>query len=114
MSSNNNWVCFKCRMAKRQPTTLVQVPMCIACDNPMFCLGYKVEVPAKEAIDAWKRLWDECSERDHHDRAHRAAEKVRRTHETEREIRRLQGLPENPDRNRYIALRAKNIQGSQP
>ena len=110
MSSNNNWVCFKCRMAKRQPKSVVRVPRCLDCDSEMFCLGYKVKVPACDATDAWKKLWNDCSEREHQKGVQEAKNRVRRIHETEREICKLQSFQENPARNRLIAKLEKRTQ----
>ena len=102
-TSNNNWVCFKCRMAKRQPKSLAQVPHCLDCESEMFCLGHKVKIPSKENVGAWKGLWEDSSKFERVIHVRRTIGRVRRVHETEREILRLKALPENPERSQYIA-----------
>ena len=74
----------------------------------MFCLGYKVEVPKKEDARGWRRLREDCRERELSTAdAHHIA-RVRKQHEAERRIAQLVALPENKERTKLIAeLRKK-------
>jgi hypothetical protein len=67
-------------------------------------LGYKVEVPPKRDVDAWRQLQEaQLAKRD----ALLAAaklERVRSRHALEQEIRRLEAMPSNPGRARAIQL----------
>jgi hypothetical protein len=101
-ASNYNWVCFDCRTSRRQPKTSEQIPVCPDCGRERFCLGYKVEVPRREAVREWRQLRDECRRRLHvnQDRVQQAT--IRRQHYLEKEIVRMEALGENKDRARQI------------
>ena len=73
----------------------------------MYCLGYKVEIPKKEDVRAWRRLREDCRAI-----ALRAAEeervtRVRQQHAAERRIAELSALPPNRDRSKTIAALRK-------
>jgi hypothetical protein len=100
--SNNNWVCFACRTSQRHQKLSGRVPVCPDCGADCFCLGYKVEVPRREAIRAWHRLQDECRRRVFSRIKSEQRWEVRRKHDLEKEIVRMERLGENKDRARQI------------
>jgi hypothetical protein len=107
-ASNYNWLCFDCRIVTRQPKPSKRVPKCFECGDDMFCLGYKVEVPKKEDIRGWRRLREDCRERELTAADARHVAQVREQHDAERRIAQLAALPENKQRAKLIAeLRKK-------
>ena len=101
-ASNYNWVCFDCRIALRQPKVSEEIPLCPDCGRECFCLGYKVEIPRRDAVRAWRQLREESRRRyhAHQDRVNRW--RVRRKHDLEKEIARMEAMEENKDRSRQI------------
>ena len=116
MSANNyNWVCFDCRTSQRQPKVSEVTPACPDCGRDCFCLGYKVEVPRRNAVRVWRQLREECRKRLYakQDRVQQSA--VRRRHDLEKEIVRMEALGENKDRARQIKkLEAELAKGGAP
>jgi hypothetical protein len=101
-ASNYNWVCFECRTTRRHPKMSDQIPLCPDCGRECFCLGYKVEVPRREAVREWRQLREECWRRLHARQDHVQRSNVRRQHDLEKEITRMEALGENKDRERQI------------
>jgi hypothetical protein len=56
MASNSNFLCLGCRVAVRRPKTAKSPPSCPQCRGPCRDVGYKIAVPAKADVDAWKDL----------------------------------------------------------
>jgi hypothetical protein len=96
------WVCFACRAAFRREAIDPSV-RCAACGKPCSCLGTKVPIPRKTN----RKAWDMLSERYFREKREYASleheYRVRRKHETEREIARLEALP--PNAGRKVAIR---------
>ena len=103
-ASNHNWVCFECRTATRKPKRIEQIPKCLSCHKDCFCLGYKVEIPKSDDVKAWVQLQKKCEEKENELRAKQNLDQVRRRHELEKEIARMEALAENKDRNRQIKM----------
>lgn len=101
-ASNCNWVCFECRTSRRQPKISGQIPACPDCGRECFCLGYKVEVPRRDAVREWRQLREECRKRLYARQDLQQQSNVRRQHDLEKEIARMEALGENKDRERQI------------
>jgi hypothetical protein len=101
-ASNYSWVCFECHLVVRQPKTAKRVPKCVGCGAGCYCLGYKVEVPKKEDARGWRRLRDDCRDRELDQADADAVAKVREAHDAERRIAQLSELPANKERLKLI------------
>ena len=101
-ASNHNWVCFQCRTAVRRPNTNQAVPKCMSCGNDCYCLGYKVAIPKKSDIKAWRQINDFIRDRDFAVVDFKRIQELRRKHDLEKEIFRMELLDENKDRSRLI------------
>lgn len=113
-ASNYNWLCFDYRTVARQPMLSKRVPKCIECGDDMFCFGYKVEVPKKEDVRGWRRLREDCRERELSAADARHIARVREQHEAERRIAQLAALPENKERAKLIAELRKKTPNKRP
>ena len=91
-ASNHNWICFRCRFVARQPKTVRVVPKCADCDADLYCLGYKVEVPRKINVRAWRRLGLDCRRRLLARSDRQEVRRVRLAHVAEREVVHLRAL----------------------
>ena len=107
--SNSAWVCFECRSAVRRPTQFAGDVPCPTCGAACTPLGYKIPVPPKSKAREWQALREQLHrERDERMSDARAA-RIRRRHDLEQEIARLDALPSNPGRTRAIALLRKQL-----
>lgn len=109
-ASNHNWVCFDCRTSRRHPKESEKVPICRECEEECFCLGDKVEVTGHDAVRAWRKLRENCRNILHFHRDRSQRMRVRRKHEVEREIARLEGLDNHKDRARTILRLKEELQ----
>jgi hypothetical protein len=80
----------------------------------MFCLGYKVEVPKKEDVRGWRRLREDCRERELGAADARHIARVREQHEAERRTAQLAALPENKERAKLIAELSRKTPNQMP
>ncbi len=101
-ASNFNWVCFDCRTTQRRPKVGARVPSCLECGAECFCLGYKVEVPRRSALRQWRQLREVCRLRLFAIQERVERWRVRRMHDLEKEIGRMEKLGANKDRARQI------------
>jgi hypothetical protein len=110
--ANSSWVCFECRLAVRRPTQHEEEVPCPQCGGACWGLGYKVPVPRKHDVRAWREL-RESEVAEHQARTEASARgRVRARHELEQEIRRLEAMPENPGRAKAIRLLRRRLEGA--
>lgn len=106
------WVCFECRSAVRRNTALNRPVPCPTCKRECFYLGYKIPVPPKQKAREWMALQAQLSS----ERITRDVQQyqlaVRRRHELEQEITRLESMPSNTGRSRAIQLLRRRLAGS--
>lgn len=102
MPSNHNFVCFDCRVNVRRSKLAEMAPLCPACGRECASLGYKMPIPSKEDLAAWKRLSDDFREAKRHLVMVQDAKRVALTHEIERKLKLLELQPKNPGRERAI------------
>ena len=100
--SNHAWVCFSCRAAVRREGSSRRV-LCLACGRNCECIGYKTPVPPKSKPKEWERLRRAFHEARRSALLKREQARVRRVHDLEQEIARLEALPSNPGRRGTIA-----------
>jgi hypothetical protein len=99
--SNHHWVCFQCREAVRRPGIADNV-RCPACGDPCIGLGTKVPVPPKSKVAVWKALETDYFARRRTWHALVRQRAVRRKHDIEREILKMEGLPNNEGRRSLL------------
>jgi hypothetical protein len=101
--SKRNFVCFDCRLAVRREADSDDSVRCPKCRQPCQDIGYKIPVPPKSEPGAWKTLREEYWRTQRQEFERRAAEKVQRKHELERQIAELAARPENEGRAKEIS-----------
>ena len=99
---NSAWVCFACRLAVRRPTWHMADVMCPECRGPCHAIGYRIPVPPKRDLGAWRELQASLADRAAADTVANQRARVRARHALEREIRRLEALPTNASRTRAV------------
>lgn len=95
--SNYHWVCFDCREAVRRPGSETNV-RCPACGKSCKNIGYKLRVRPKSEPKLWQELADLYALSGKHYLAQKKAGNVRRLHDLQHEIQRLQQLDANDGR----------------
>ena len=99
--SNHHWVCFPCRASVRRPGASrdVRCPSCgLQCNN----LGYKVPVPPRAKVAVWKALETEYFARRRAFSAVSRYRSVRKKHDLEKEIRKIEALQDNEGRQSLL------------
>jgi hypothetical protein len=109
--SNYAWACFDCRAAVRRPGSAKRV-LCPGCGKPCECLGYKTPIPPKAKVKAWEQLRAGFYGARRSGNLAKERAKVRRIHNLEQEIARLEGLPSNAGRSVAISLLKKQLAAS--
>jgi len=106
--SNHNWVCFECRTTVRKPKSDANaptLPACSRCGASLVNIGYKIDVPRKSDVKAWKALREWCR----HARLGGIEDEIRslvqKVHRLEKVILEEEEKPFNADRKRAIEQR---------
>src|SRR5262245_30611567 len=110
-ASNHNWVCFDCRCVTRRAKTAAGIPKCRECGSDCACLGYKVAIPKKSDIKAWRALRLECRRRNRLAADNLAVERARVGHAAERRIAALRTRGQNRDREKVVRELRKKLRG---
>jgi hypothetical protein len=76
--------------------------VCAVCRRECVSLGYKIPAPRRSRPDEWQRLQSLIALWRRQRVAERARRRVRRTHDLEQEIARLEAMPSNPGRKSRI------------
>jgi hypothetical protein len=72
-------------------------------------IGYKIAVPPKKGVDAWKRLYTTLRERERRRVVTGEQVRVSRIHELERRVERLSAMSANAGRARTIRELRKRL-----
>lgn len=99
--SNHHWVCFQCREAARRPGIADNV-RCSGCGSTCVSLGTKVPAPPKSKLAVWKALETDYFARRRAWGALVRQRAVRKKHDIEREILKVEGLPDNEGRRSLL------------
>jgi hypothetical protein len=75
---------------------------CPKCAQPCDDLGYKIPVPPKAKVAVWKSLYAKYFEWRRARAANLRQTALQRFHELEREVQRIEGLPENEGRRSLL------------
>ena len=102
MPSNHNFVCFECRVSVRRFKLAEFAPLCPHCGLDCTSIGYKIPVPSKDDVAAWKRLYADLQEAKRRDVMTQEENRVALTHVLERQLERLESQSTNPARERAI------------
>lgn len=96
-------------MTTRRPTAFQGEVVCAKCRQRMRSIGYKIPVPRKQDEKAWNLLRVRLR-RMRHEREQAVVESiVRRRHELEQLIKRLESLPANQGREKTIRQLRKKL-----
>lgn len=106
------WVCFDCRAAVRRSTAFAGPVSCPICSRPCAYLGYKIPVPPKAKTREWVALHLQLSRERLQRELDTEASTVRRKHDLEQEIARLEAMPANEGRAQAVRLLRKRLSGS--
>src|SRR5262245_5090471 len=106
-----NWVCFDCRTVVRREPYSGQSVACATCHKPRVNLGYKIPIPAKTRVKEWATLQEEYFASARAAERKRNASAVRRRHDLEQEIARLESRPTNTGRTKAIQTLRKRQGG---
>lgn len=101
---NSSWACFDCRQAVRRPTHHRADVPCSRCGKPSSWIGYKIRVPVRDDKKAWGELWKWLNKQQVSAADRLLKERVRRRHELEQEIARLESRPPSDGRRSAIRL----------
>lgn len=102
--SSSSWVCFECRVAVRRPTQFEGEVACAECRAPCWPLGYRIPVPPKRDARAWCQLQEAQLLEFETKVDAEACARVRARHDLEREIRRLEAMPDCTGRAKAIRM----------
>jgi len=107
--SKHKFICFKCRISvKRElhPETQVKCP---SCGSKCEWIGVKIPVPPKKNIKAWESLKHQLLEEESSLIENNKIEHIKRKHEIEKEIQKLELKPENSGRLSLIKQLKKEL-----
>ena len=110
--SNKKWVCFACRTAVRRSQGGTSDVLCPECGKQCSYIGYKIPVPPKAKVREWKQLQEQLHQDKSKTEIARTQSLVRRKHELEREIVRLDAMPKNEGRTKAIKQLRKKAWGA--
>ena len=106
---NATWVCFDCREAVRRNTQYRETVPCPKCTASMRYLGYKIPVPRKRDASSWDALREQLNLEQSTRQHENTVKLVRRRHDAERELQRLEAKPSNPGRKKAILRLKKEL-----
>ncbi len=109
---NSAWICFDCREAVRRDTQYRGDVPCPKCGTHCYCLGYKIPVPPKRDVKTWDELRAQLREELHIKQAQALEQSVRRRHQIEQEIAKLEALPNNAGRQAAIRELHKRLEST--
>jgi hypothetical protein len=95
--SNCKWVCFACREAVRRYGSAVDV-RCPKCAKQCENIGYKIPVPPKSKPALWRELAVSYANARRRYFYRSAAANVRRIHDLEHEVARMESMEPNHGR----------------
>ena len=107
--SNYHWVCFSCSEAVRRPGSSEDV-RCPKCARQCQNIGYKTPVPPRSKPKLWQALEASYVAARENYAARKGLATVRRIHALEKEVERIQSLPENPGRRELIKSLSKQLE----
>ena len=100
--SKHKFVCFDCRQAVKRELYPKSDVLCSLCGKPCEYLGVKIPVPPKSKTKEWDGLRSQLENAAKERSEKETVRLVRRKHELEREIQKLESKPENPGRKSLI------------
>jgi len=110
MPSNNNFVCFDCRLNVRRFKLAAFAPRCPHCRRECTNLGYKIPIPSKTDLGAWQRLFVDVREAKRRFITSQQLKKVGHAHGLERQIAQLESRRANPGRERTLRELRQQLQ----
>lgn len=108
------WVCFDCRGAVRRNTAFTGEVLCPTCGKRCSYLGYKIPVPPKGKLREWSALREQLARERSNRELNADVSAVRRRHDLEQEIARLEAMPTNEGRVTAVRLLERQLSVSNP
>ncbi len=100
--SNRKYICFKCRTSVRREANTEREVKCPSCGAISVNIGYKIPIPPKAKIKEWQNLEEQLKSQSLSASAAEKALKTKRIHSIERELEKIEALPENEGRKALI------------
>ncbi|HNQ79425.1 MAG TPA: hypothetical protein PLA03_13785 [Acidobacteriota bacterium] len=100
--SNRNYICFKCRTTVRREDNAEREVKCPHCGANTENIGYKIPIPPKVKIKVWQNLEEQLKNESLSATANEKKFKAKRMHDIEKELEKLEALPENEGRKALI------------
>lgn len=107
--SNKKWVCFDCRIAVRRSQGNTSDVLCPECGKQCSYIGHKIPVPPKNKVREWQQLHVQLHQETVKTEVAKTQRLVRRKHELEREIMRLEAMPKNEGRTKAVKQLRKKL-----
>ena len=100
--SNHNFVCFDCRLVIRENPYNRNIVSCPQCQKECVNIGYKIPVPSKNKKKEWARLEEQIIKENRLIAEKQTISKMRRKHEIEKEIIKLENRPKSEGMNSLL------------
>ncbi len=100
--SNRKHLCFNCLLAFRREANSTSAVKCSACGGDCINIGYKIPVPPKSKPKEWDDLRNQLTNEHLARTLANQRRKVQNIHSLEKEIGKLEALPENSGRASLI------------
>jgi len=107
--SNRNWVCFSCRITNRKSSRFAGEAICSDCGGELKNIGYKIPVPPKSKPKEWKKLQEQLASQAREVECEKYKSSVRKRHDLEQELEKLNTLPLNSGRLSLIKQLEKRL-----
>ena len=106
---NGTWACFDCREAVRRPTQHTADIPCPKCGRACKYLGTKIPIPIRRNAKAWRQLRERLGELTLAGRERAWIMRVRRRHQLEQAIAKLEAQAKNEGRANTIRQLKKQL-----
>ncbi|MCB9853468.1 MAG: hypothetical protein H6819_10265 [Phycisphaerales bacterium] len=106
--SNTTWVCFDCQLAVRRDLSAPDA-VCARCGCVCVNLGHRIPTPRKGDDKTWERLRKSLQDQAIDKAYDQYRANIRRRHDIEKQIAKLEALPECEGRRRQIRYLRKRL-----
>ena len=100
--SNQKHLCFDCRLAFSREANSTNAVKCSSCGGDCINVGYKISVPPKSKTKEWGHLRNQITNEHLAGIQNNQQRKIQNIHSLEKEIEKLEALPENSGRASLI------------
>ena len=100
--SNRKYLCFECQLAFRRDANSSKPVKCSQCAGYCVNIGYKIPVPPKNKPKEWEALKTQLANEEKELVDSRKFTNIKKKHSLEKELEKLEALPENSGRKSLI------------